>query len=90
MISNMDTEKKNGQMGPNTKEIIQMERKKAKESLHGLTGLPMKVISKTAQMVMEFIYGLTSDDLRANGKTTKCMGGACFTGLMDENLKEIM
>lgn len=89
MISSMDTELKNGQMGPFTREAITKVRSMELGILLGLIEVNIQEnFEIIACMVMEFMCEMMEDDMMAIEKTIKWMETAFLHGQMEENIRE--
>jgi hypothetical protein len=74
-----------GQMVPVMKEIMNMGKNMEQELLNG--PIPQCLLVNfiiTIFMEKVFICGVMGVNMRANGKTIKCMGRAVLVGLMEE------
>jgi len=90
-ISNMDTVLKYDPMVQSMKVIMKWAENKERVILNGLMVVHMKEISIIIIfMVLGFMNGLTGEDIRESGETTRCMERENLLGQMEENMLEII
>lgn len=89
MTSNTVKEKSSGQTELNTKEIIEMVKRRVTASFCGLTPRHTRETSKIMTFkVLESIDGQIKGNSTASGSPTKCMVQVYLLGLMAENMKD--
>ena len=86
-ISNMDMVLKLGQMHPNMKVIINLERNMALEHLNGLMDLRTLVSSIIIIFMGKvFTLGQIIENMKENGELIRCMVKVHLLGLMAEDI----
>ena len=82
-ITSMERELRPGLMAVNMKDFTKRGKRTDRANTHGKTVVTTRENGEITRLtVMELMFGLTVDNIRANGSTTRCMEEVTTSGKM--------